>query len=214
MKPHISKSKSSKAKLLLATTNQGKIKEYQELLKELPLEVISLKQITGQENFMIKETGVTFKDNAKIKAEVLGMKTGLLTLADDSGLEIDALGGAPGVKSQRFAKTDSERINKAIMLMKNIPEKERTARFKACLALYFPESGNIKFFQGVAEGKISKKPKGKSGFGYDPIFFSDELGKTFGQASSEEKNKVSHRGKALIKVKNFLLKYPPIRSKL
>ena len=128
-----------------------------------------------------------------------------MTLADDSGLEIDALDGRPGIYSARYTEgTDSDRYNKVLEEMKNIEQKKRTARFTSVVAIYNPKTKNTHTFYGSCEGWIQFEPKGTQGFGYDPIFFSVDLNTSFGEASDQEKNKVSHRGRALQKFKKFL----------
>jgi XTP/dITP diphosphohydrolase len=196
-------------KLLIATNNLGKIKEIKALLKDIPLDIVAIWDIEEIPNDVkIKETGKTFAENAELKAITLGKMAGILALAEDSGLEVDALGGKPGVKSSRFAKGDQDRIAKLLRLLKGIPLSKRTARFKTAVAIYDPRTGKTKIFEGITKGIITARPFGTGGFGYDPIFYSEKLKKTFGQASLEEKNRVSHRARALRKAKIFLLKYP------
>jgi XTP/dITP diphosphohydrolase len=192
-------------RVLFASTNYGKIKEFRSYFSMFPFQLLSLNEIKlplGHQHF--KETGKTFFDNAKLKAEYYGHLSGLPTLADDSGLEIDALGGMPVVKSRRFAANDELRINKVLKLLVNIPKIKRTARFISAIALYLSDSQKTIIFTGLAEGYITFRRLGKNGFGYDPIFFSYDLKKTFAQADLEAKNKISHRGKALIKLGDFL----------
>lgn len=195
-------------KLLLATNNQGKIREIKNLLKNIPIRLVTTKDIINiPKNFNIKETGETFAENAKLKASTLGKMTKLLTLADDSGLEVDALYGEPGVRSARFAKgSDQARIKKVLQLLNKIPFEKRTARFKAVVAIYDPKTRKLITFEGQTEGKITTHPQGTRGFGYDPIFLSTELNKAFGRATLREKNRVSHRARALTKAKEFLIK--------
>lgn len=215
--------------LLIASGNQGKIKEIKEILRgppggeaSIPFEIKSL--IDLKIDIEVEETGKIFKENAIIKAKEIGGKTGLLTLADDSGLEVDALGGKPGIYSARYARgSDLDRINKLLKELKGIPKEKRTARFRAVAAIYIPHfvipnasegslgSGfarnddfRIVTFDGASEGYITEKPIGTNGFGYDPVFFNTDLGKTNGEASIDEKNRVSHRARALLKVKEFL----------
>lgn len=192
-------------RLLIATNNRGKMKEIKSILKDVPLKVVRIWDIdAGSGEIDIKETGTTFAQNAAIKAEALGKVTGLLTLADDSGLEIDALGGKPGVRSARFAESNKARIEKVLRLLKGVPRAKRSARFKAAVAIYDPETDETKIFEGETAGQITYKPRGNRGFGYDPIFYSTELKKTFGRATLKEKNSLSHRARALAKAKRFL----------
>lgn len=192
-------------KLLLFSSNPGKIKEIKTILKDISQSLITLRDIIGlQDDEKIEEEGETFAENAQLKAETLGRRTGILTLADDSGLEIDALGGKPGVRSARFATSDTKRIAKVLSLLKGIPDAKRSARFVAAIAVFDPKEENTWIFQAVTKGKITESPRGSRGFGYDPIFYSLELGKTFSEATPEEKNSISHRARALRKAKAYL----------
>lgn len=196
-------------KLLLATNNQGKVREIKTILKGIPFTFISLKKAKKiPNNIIIKETGTTFTENAKLKAKTFGKMAGLLTLAEDSGLKIDALAGKPGVKSARFAKGKAkDRNQKVLHLMKKIPQAKRTASFESVVAIYDPLTNKTSVFAGKTKGSITLQPQGTGGFGYDPIFFSAKLNKSFGLARLREKNKVSHRARALKKAKLFLIKY-------
>ncbi|OGG03664.1 hypothetical protein A2W14_04080, partial [Candidatus Gottesmanbacteria bacterium RBG_16_37_8] len=138
------------------------------------------------------------------KAEFVGKKTGLLTLAEDSGLEIDFLAGKPGIYSARYHPgSDSDRIKKVLRQLKGVRKEKRTARFICVVAIFNPNTNKIKFFRGESRGYITEKPLGQNGFGYDPVFFNLDLGKTNAQATPHEKNRVSHRARALQKVKEF-----------
>lgn len=192
-----------RSKLLLATRNPGKIREYKLLLQDLPFDLVTLEDI--EMKVRIKEEGGTLEENAEVKARSYASLTGLLTLAEDSGLEVEALGGEPGVFSSSYGglTTDKERISLLLKKMEGIPWEERKARFRCVIALASPQ-GEVKLFSGECFGFISFKPLGKGGFGYDPVFFFPELGKTFAQLSIEEKNKVSHRGKAARALCQFL----------
>lgn len=181
--------------LVLATRNQGKLAEFRALVADLGLEVISLLDLpqVGE----IEETGTTFQENALIKARQVLAITGELVVADDSGLEVDYLDGAPGVYSARFAgagHNDLANLNKLLELLDGVPPEKRTARFRCALAIAGP--GEEEVVQGVAEGRILEAPRGTSGFGYDPVFLIPELGKTMAELSGAEKNAVSHRGRA------------------
>lgn len=192
--------------LLIATTNPGKIKEIKEILKDIPYQLKSLEDLGV--DIDMEETGKTFVENAILKAKTVGEKTGFLTLAEDSGLEVDSLDGRPGVYSARYTEgSDSDRINKLLKELAGVPKEKRTARFKAVIALYNPTSKKTYTFDGISEGYITEKPRGENGFGYDPIFFNFDLGKTNGEVTEEEKNKVSHRARALEKCKAVLLTF-------
>ncbi len=183
--------------ILLATNNQGKVQELVRLLGDLPFNVRSLRDFP--EVGEIEEDGESFAENALIKARAGAGATGLLTLADDSGLEVDVLEGEPGVRSARFAgepKDDSRNNAKLLELLQDIPLNRRTARFKSVIALATPE-GEEHLTEGTCEGLIGLQPRGQGGFGYDPLFYVPEYDKTFAELSLEEKNAISHRGKAL-----------------
>ncbi len=202
----ISKSLEEELKLVLATRNEGKIREIKDFLSDIKgLEILSLLDFDNIPD--IKEVGSSFEENAYIKAYEVAKFTGLPTLADDSGLEVDALGGKPGVKSARFGGehiSDEERNRKLLSLISNIPQEERTARFRCVMVFVVPPDFEKFVTEGVCEGLIIDKPKGKKGFGYDPIFYIPKLGKTMAELSVEEKNKISHRGKALSKMKEVI----------
>ena len=197
----------SKNKLLLATNNQGKIREYKSLLRGIPFEIVTLTDegITTE----VAETGSTFEANARLKATALADESGLLTLADDSGLEVDALGGAPGVLSARYAgegASASVRLSFLLDKLKGIPEDERAARFRCVIAIALPE-GRVELFSGDCPGMITTAPRGYNGFGYDPVFYVPELGKTMAELPPEEKNRISHRARATEKAREALLKW-------
>ena len=193
--------------LLLATTNQDKITEFKARLKSLALSIFSLRELRIASVF--PEKGQTFLENARGKSLYYSQYWKNLTLAEDSGLEIDYLEGAPGVYSSRFAgpdATDEANLQKVLHLLGRIPRKERKARFISCMVL--SRRGQIiTEIQGYAHGFITTQKKGQGGFGYDPIFFFPPLGKTFAELSPEEKNEVSHRGQALEKLCAFLNGY-------
>ena len=191
-------------KLLLATNNRGKIKEIKYILKDLPFSFLSLKDVGITS--LKEESGKSFEENALQKAKEIGDKTGFLSFADDSGLEIESLGGKPGIHSARYIPgSDRDRLNKVISEMKGMSIKKRGARFVSVVAIYDPRSKKEYSFRGEAYGYITAKPQGENGFGYDPIFFSKELGKTFGQATDKEKALVSHRARAIQKCKRLLI---------
>jgi len=197
----------NKEKLLLATTNQGKTREIKSFLQALPLEILSLVDLGDFEPF--PEKGRTFDDNARGKSLFYSQNWGGLTLAEDSGLEIEALRGEPGVLSARYSgpqATDEKNNQKVLERMKEVPEERRKARFVSCLVL--SRKGEvIKEIKESVEGRITFKKKGTNGFGYDPLFYYPPLKKTFAELLPEEKNEVSHRGRALKKLKEFLLDY-------
>ncbi len=195
-------------KILVATTNPGKIAELGAMLGG-DIDWVGLGDFPDIPE--IEEDGKTFAENARKKTFGYAKATGLWTLADDSGLVIDALGGQPGVKSARFAgakdknrKTiDRKNFEKVLKLLENVPEKKRSARFVCCLCLASPEKVLIET-EGMLEGIIIDKPAGENGFGYDPIFFVPKLNKTVAQLTAEEKNAISHRGNAIRKLKPLL----------
>ncbi len=183
-------------KLLVATHNQGKVREYRELLADLPLEVTYLdpEGITTE----VEETGATFEENARLKAVAYAELSGFWTWADDSGLEVDALAGAPGVYSARYAgphATDSDRYCKLLDALAGVPWDQRTARFRCAVALATP-GGEVRTVDGACEGIIAFGPAGGNGFGYDPVFYFPENDQTMAQLPPEVKNQVSHRGRA------------------
>lgn len=182
-------------KVIAATKNKGKIREMQEILSPLDIEVISQQEMGIEVD--VEETGDTFEKNALIKARAVAMLCEYPVLADDSGICVEALGGAPGVRSARYAgddATDSDRVNK---LLSEIGDSEnRNAKFVTSVAFIYPDGREITA-EGEVRGYITETPEGDNGFGYDPVFFSTELGKTFAMSSDEEKNSVSHRGRAL-----------------
>jgi XTP/dITP diphosphohydrolase len=190
-------------KLLIATRNPGKAREMAAVLADLPFEIVSLADYPDAPE--AEETGATFVENAVLKARAYAAYTGELTLADDSGLEVDALGGAPGLLSSRFAPTDPERIAKLLDMMKDVPDERRSARFRCAIAVAWPD-GRVETCEDSLEGVIAREPKGANGFGYDPILYMPELGKHVAELPPHEKNAISHRGKALVRAKELLTK--------
>ena len=193
-------------KLLVATHNRGKAAEYRSLLKGLDVEMVSLTDMgiskKAEENFS------TFVDNARSKAEFYAALSGLPTLADDSGLEVDVLGGEPGVRSARYAgkrATDAERVNFLLKKLQGVPCEKRRARFRCIIAIASPE-GNTQIVEGECEGCIALEPRGENGFGYDPIFYLPEYSKTIAEITPDLKNEISHRGKAAKKALPLLEK--------
>lgn len=186
-------------KVLLATHNSGKVRELIELLADEEIEVLSVKDIDAWQE--VEETGVTFAENAAVKARAGVQQTGLITLADDSGLEVDALNGAPGVYSARFAgepKDDERNNDKLLALLEDVPDALRTARFRCALVIATPEQEEY-LTEGTVEGIILKQRRGSGGFGYDPLFFIPDFGRTMAELSLAQKNKLSHRALALRK---------------
>lgn len=193
-----------KQRLIFATGNQDKMREIREILGDKDYEILSMKE--AGIDLDIVEDGSTFEENAMIKAKAVMEATGALTLADDSGLEIDAFGGGPGIYSARYLGTDTSYIekNKVILeKLKDIPEEKRTARFVCAIAAAFP-NGQTLTTRGTMEGIIGYEAKGENGFGYDPIFYLPQLEKYSAQLSRDEKNSLSHRGEALRKMKEIL----------
>jgi XTP/dITP diphosphohydrolase len=192
------------ARLLVATNNRGKLREYSELLKGIPFELTTLSEQGITEE--VEETGSSLKQNAIHKVTAYAKLSGLTTMADDSGLEVDALGGEPGPLSRRYAGdnvSDKERNDYLLAKLRNIPWEKRTARFRAVIALATPE-GKVKTVEGVCEGIIAFDFKGTGGFGYDPIFYLPTLDKHMAELTLAEKNRISHRAKAAQKARRIL----------
>ncbi len=190
--------------LLIATHNPGKRRELTALLSDLPVKLVDLLDVGISE--AIVEPYERLEDNARWKARRYAERTGLWTLADDSGLEIDALGGAPGVHSARFAGPDADdpaRIRKVLELMAGVPWPQRTARFRCVIALARPGEPPV-LVEGRLEGYIAFEPHGTHGFGYDPIFYIPELGKTMAELPPVMKNRISHRARAAWKAREIL----------
>ena len=184
------------AKLLLATTNAGKARELAQLLKSVPWEMVSLRD--EGVDFEVEETGETLEENAALKARTYARHSGLWALADDSGLEVEALGGAPGVRSRRFAgegASDADLVRELLRRLDGTPWEQRAARFRSVIAIASPE-GQVHQCEGVCEGVIGFQPRGDGGFGYDPVFYIPELGCTMAELTLEEKNRISHRAAA------------------
>lgn len=183
-------------RLLIATHNRGKLLEYRELLAGLPLELVTLDDVGLRDD--VEENGATFAENARLKAVTYAHKSNLLTLADDSGLEVDALGGEPGIRSKRYAgenKSDAERIAFLLNKLREVPREKRSARFRCAIAVASPE-GRVWESQGTCEGEIIFAPRGTHGFGYDPVFYFPERGVTMAELPTAAKNKISHRARA------------------
>ena len=190
-------------KLVIASNNGHKVREIKKILGRFFKEIVTIKELGL--DIDPEETGNTFEENSLIKAKAVCLTSGLPALADDSGLCVNALGGAPGVYSARFAgieQNDEKNIDKLLDELKDC--KDRTAEFVTVVTLVYPD-GKVLSAKGRTEGEITYERKGTGGFGYDPVFYSRELNKTFGEATEEEKNAVSHRGKALESLKKIFL---------
>ena len=186
----------SAGKLLIATRNVGKFEELEALLSSCPFDLVSLLD-TGIDT-EVAETGSTYEENAAVKATAYARESGMLTLADDSGLEVDALGGEPGVLSSRYAgegASDAQRIALLLRNLENVPERDRGARFACVIALARP-GRPVELYSGECRGRIVAVSRGRDGFGYDPVFMLPETGKTMAELSPEEKNLISHRSDA------------------
>jgi len=192
-------------KLLIATENKGKRRELQELLSSLPGIELVLPSELGI-NLKVEETGSTYAGNAILKANAYCEASGMVTVADDSGLEVYALNNAPGVLSSRYSgegANDGKNIEKLLHEMRPLSDEERKARFVCCLALVYPD-GKIEIFTGHVEGRIGREPRGSHGFGYDPLFYPEGYGKTFAEMKAKEKDSLSHRGNALREFQKYL----------
>jgi XTP/dITP diphosphohydrolase len=191
-------------KVFLATRSKGKIAEFSELLAPYKVEIITTYDLENP--LEVAETEDTFRGNARLKATAYMEHTGYPSLADDSGLVVDVLDGAPGVYSSRYAgesATDKENNKKLLEELKDIPKEKRKAKFISAIALVFPNN-SVQIVEGSCDGIILDKPKGDNGFGYDPLFFVPEANKTYAEMSPSEKNKYSHRAKAMQKLSRIL----------
>ena len=192
--------------LLIATRNKGKMPEILHALECVPFRIIDINDVPVLEGFEPGEHGSSYEENAILKAREYGTQAGMLALADDSGLEVDALGGAPGIQSARYAVgTDADRNRKLLKVMKDVADEKRTARFVTVIAIYDPVRKQLETCREEVYGRITREPRGERPFGYDPIFLYDEAGKTGGEMSVAEKNQYSHRGKALAKAREILV---------
>lgn len=191
---------------VIASNNRKKIEELERILSPLNIYAKTAEQL-GKESIEVEETGTTFAENAELKAKAMCEHTGMPAIADDSGLVVDALGGAPGVLSARYAgegATDAEKINKLLTELMKTGSSDRSARFECVICCYFPNGEKI-FAHGTCEGTIGYAPRGANGFGYDPIFFV-EGNKTFAELSDHQKDLISHRGRALKELSAILKK--------
>ena len=200
--------------LLIATANPHKLDEFRAIFSDLSYQLLSLNDI--QLDLNVEETGTTFQENSELKALAYARAGGLLSLADDSGLEIDALGGAPGVYSARFGSENmpySERFRLIYERLRGLSPEQCNARFRCVITIAEP-SGYHRSVEGTIEGVISRSPHGENGFGYDPIFLVPELGKTTAEISPEHKNRISHRGQAARRARILLEDWPGLSSSL
>ena len=191
-------------KIVLATHNHDKEIELQYSLQGLGVEICLLSEYPDIGD--IEETGTTLLENSLLKAHTVHDRTGLPAIADDTGLEVDALDGAPGVYSARFAGADAtykDNVNKLLSVMEEVSEERRSARFRTVIS--FVDGNQELWTEGHIDGKIIDFPRGNAGFGYDPVFYIPQLEKTFAELSTEEKNKISHRGLALQKLRKILV---------
>jgi XTP/dITP diphosphohydrolase len=190
--------------LLLATNNPGKVKEFRDILQGIPFELVTPAMLGI--HLEVAETGNTYRENAALKARAFCQAGGLLTLADDSGLEVDALQGEPGIRSSRYAgegAADADRVRFLLDKLKDVTWEKRTARFRCVIAVVAP-SGRIDYFEGQCDGMIGFENRGTNGFGYDPIFYFPEYQRTMAELSEETKNLISHRARAAQQAIQFL----------
>ena len=190
-------------KVVIATKNKGKAKDFEALFQPLGFEVVTMFDVAP--DMEIEETGTTFEENAVLKAETLAKELNMIVIADDSGLAVDALDGAPGVYSARYAgdHDDEANIVKVLENLAGVPEEKRTARFMCALAIAGPKMDTTTVF-GTCEGVILQEKRGTNGFGYDPVFFIPELGRAMAELTPEEKGAISHRGNAIRKLAEAL----------
>ncbi len=200
-------------KLLLATNNQGKVREYKNLLKGIPFELVTMaEQGIATE---VDEVGKSMEENAGLKARTLAAESRLLALADDSGLEVDALGGEPGSLSHRYAgenASDADRIEYLLSRLKDVPREKRAARFRCVIAIAEP-GGGMRYCSGECPGIIALEPRGEQGFGYDPVFYLPEFDRTMAEIPLETKNRISHRAVAAAKARDLLKNWYRERKK-
>ncbi len=191
-------------KLIIATNNPGKFREFQQLLESCGWELVAPGDLGI--DIDVEESGQTYAENARIKATAYAKASGLVALADDSGIEVDALDGRPGVHSARYGGpglSDADRVQLLLRELADVPDDRRTARFRAVIAIATPD-GEVRYAEGVVEGRIGREPRGENGFGYDPVFVLPDRGLTTAQLSPEEKNRISHRGRAAERAKAIL----------
>lgn len=200
-----SASSRSDRRLVVATLNRAKGRELARLLGDLPFELVLLGDVTGAS--LPEETGTTYAENALIKARAAARETALMALADDSGLEVHALGGAPGVRSARYGGPgldDAGRVARLLDALREVPDERRAARFRCVIALVTPTGAEDRIVEGMVDGTIVREPRGTNGFGYDPVFFYPPLGRTFAELTAEQKSRVDHRGAAVRALRQLL----------
>ncbi len=191
-------------KLLIATNNPGKYREFQQVLDSCGWELVAPRDAGVR--IEVEESGQTYAENARIKATALARASGLVTLADDSGIEVDALGGGPGVRSARYGRpglSDEDRVRLLLKELEGVPDERRGARFHCVIAIARPD-GEVQYSEGVVEGRIAHAPRGERGFGYDPVFVLPDRGLTAAELPEDEKNRISHRGRAAAQAKELL----------
>lgn len=194
----------NKRRLLLATNNADKVRELSKLLNDIPYDIVTPAELGLKLN--VEENGSTLEANAELKARAYAKASGLLSLADDSGLEVDVLNGQPGVRTARYAgenRTDAQRNQHLLAKLRGVPLEKRTARFRSVIVIVSPK-GSVKFCEGRVEGLIALEPKGDKGWGHDPIFYLPGISKTMGEISRSVKGKYSHRGRAARKAATLL----------
>jgi XTP/dITP diphosphohydrolase len=187
------------SKLLIATHNAGKLKEFTAFFQDTRFELVSLADLDIHED--VEETGSTYAENASLKATTYARLSSLPTLADDSGLEVDGLDGEPGIRSARYAgddANDDDRVTYLLQKLNDIPKERWTAQFRCVIAVAW-QGFPVKLYDGECQGVITDRPRGAAGFGYDPVFYLPELGKTMAELPFDEKNRISHRGRAAMK---------------
>ena len=190
--------------LLVATSNKGKLSEMLAILAGVPFTILTLSDVDAGGD--VEETEETLEGNAILKAKTYATRTGKLTIAEDTGLEVDALGGGPGVRTARYAEgSDDDRNQKLLRELEGVPEEKRGARFRTLAALYDPVSGAVRTSSGECRGRIVDGAKGEKGFGFAPIFFVEELGKRMAEVDIETRTAISHRGIALTKMRQILM---------
>lgn len=189
-------------KVVIATTNPHKVEEIKEIAGDIGIDFVC-----APEGFSPIENGETFAENAYIKAREAALLTGMYALGDDSGLCVDAMGGAPGLYSARFAKTPKSRIDKLLDILKEVPQNKRMAKFVCSMVLVDPEGRKLKGFDGSVHGSIGLSPKGDNGFGYDPVFYLPAYDMTMAQIPSRIKNEISHRSMALKPVVEYIVRH-------
>jgi len=198
----------TRTKLVVATSNRGKLAEFRTLLGDLPVDLVAASEVLG-EGWSVVEDGETFEDNAIKKATEVASQAKLLTLADDSGLEVDALGGAPGIRSARYAgeqATSKQNVHALLSALEGVPDRERQARFRCVLCVVDPLSDGqeLVLAHGTCEGRIARAPRGTEGFGYDPVFVVEGGERTMAELTAEEKGQVSHRARTVMGLRRKL----------